>query len=61
MANLDPHLIRFLRPTGIQIPNGILIGSAVFALLMAESHYALQWASAFQVNVCKMVHPMLLD
>ena len=34
----------FLGPIGVQIPNGITIGSAIFAKLMAESCYTLQWA-----------------
>jgi len=34
-----------LGPTWIQISNGISIGSAVFAPLMAESRYTSQWAA----------------
>ena len=47
-CDLDPHLIQwFLRPTGIFIPNGISISSAVFAQLTAEHTYILQWATLF--------------
>jgi len=35
----------FLGPTRVQIPNGISIGSAVFAQLTAESRYILQRAA----------------
>jgi len=31
MGDLDPHLIRLLRPTGVLNPNSISIGPAVFA------------------------------
>jgi len=34
----------FLVPTQVDNPNGKSIGAAVFALLMAESPYTLQWA-----------------
>jgi len=34
----------FLGSTRLSIPNGISIGSAVFAQLTADSHYTLQWA-----------------
>jgi len=37
----------FLWPTQVHIPNDILIGSAVFAQLTAESPYTLQWAALF--------------
>ena len=35
----------FLRPTWVQIPNGISIGSAVVAQIMAERSYTSQWAA----------------
>jgi len=35
----------FLRPTGVHIPNGISIGSAVFAQLTAEGPYTWQWTT----------------
>jgi len=35
----------FLGPTRIHIPNGISIGSAIFAQLTAERLYTLQWAA----------------
>jgi len=37
----------FLGPTQVHTPNGISIGSAVFAKLTAGSVYTLQWASPF--------------
>jgi len=40
----------FLGPIGDQIPNGISIGSAVFAQLTAESRYTLQWAAPFALK-----------
>ena len=38
--------------TRVHVPNGILIGSAVFAQLMAESPYTLQWAAPFLPENC---------
>jgi len=35
----------FFRPTRVHNPNGITIGSAVFAQLTAERPYTLQWAA----------------
>jgi len=35
----------FLGPTRVQILNGISIGSAVFAHIVADSPYTLQWAA----------------
>ena len=35
----------FLGPTGVQIPNVITIGLAIFAQLMAERPHTLQWAA----------------
>jgi len=43
--SMNPHLTRFLGPTRVSIPNDISIGSAVFAQLMAERSYTLQWAA----------------
>ena len=40
-----PSNTRFLGPTQVHVPNGISIGSAVFAPLMAESPYTVQWAA----------------
>jgi len=52
-ARLRPYLIHaFLGRRQVHIPNGISIGSAVFAHLTAESHYTLQWAAAFPVQNC---------
>jgi len=39
--------IWFLGPTRVHIPNGVSIGSAVFAQLTAERPYTLQWATPF--------------
>ena len=41
----------FLRPTPLRIPNGISIGSAVFAQLTAASPYTLQWAAPFPLKI----------
>jgi len=40
-----PSSTWFLGSTWLSIPNGILIGSAVFAQLTAECPYTLQWAT----------------
>jgi len=40
-----PHLIQFLGPIKAHNPNGILIGSAVFAQFTAECPCTLQWAA----------------
>jgi len=37
----------FLEPLPVHIPNGISIGSAVFAQLRAEGPYTLHWAAPF--------------
>jgi len=37
----------FLGPTWVQIPNGISIGSAIFAQLTAECPYTLQQAAPY--------------
>jgi len=42
----------FLGSIKDQIPNSILIGSAVFAQLAAESHYTLQPAAPFYQQHC---------
>jgi len=36
-----------LSKTQVHIPNGIMIGSASFAQLTADSPYTLQWAAPF--------------
>jgi len=41
----------FLRPTPLRIPNGISIGSAVFAQLTAASPYTLPWAAPFPLKI----------
>ena len=41
----------FLGPTRVHIPNGILIGSAIFAQLTAEGPYTLQWAAHFPLKI----------
>jgi len=38
-ANVHQFNTCFLGPTGVSIPNGILIGTAFFAQLMAEGPY----------------------
>jgi len=43
-----------LGPTRVHIPNGISIGSAVFAQLTAESPYSLQWAAPFPVKIAPL-------
>ena len=35
----------FLGATGVHIPNGISIGSAIFSQLTTESTHTLQWAA----------------
>jgi len=39
----------FLRPTGVCVPNGILIGSAVYAQLTAGSTYSVEWSAIFSL------------
>ena len=39
-----PSNMCFIGPTRVHIPNGISIGSAVFAQRMAEGSYILRWA-----------------
>jgi len=46
-TNVHPSNTFFLGPIRDDIPNGISIGSAVFAGLRAESPYSLQWAAPF--------------
>jgi len=41
----------FLGPSVVQIPNGISIGSAVFAQITAESRYTLQQAAHFPFKI----------
>jgi len=41
----------FIGPSPLSVPNGISIGSAVFAQLTAELLYALQWAASFPSNL----------
>jgi len=36
-----------LEPTGVYVPNGISVGSAVFVQLTAQSPYTLHWAAHF--------------
>jgi len=52
MGDLDPHLTRFLGPIQAHNPNGILIGSAVFAQMTAECPYTLQWGAPFPPQNC---------
>jgi len=47
-----PPITCFLGPTRVQNPNGILIGSAVFAQLTAERPYALHWAAVRPSKLC---------
>ena len=47
MGELDLNLTRFFQPIPAHNPNGISIGSAVFAQLTTECHYALQQAAPF--------------
>jgi len=46
-----PFKTRFLGPTRVQIPNGISIGSAVFAQLIAECPYTLQCAAPLPLKI----------
>jgi len=48
---MPAHIICFLGSAWVHIPNGILISLAVFAQLMAERPYALQWATAFPLKI----------
>jgi len=41
----SPSNACYLAPTRVHTPNGISIGSAVFAQIMAECPYAVQWAA----------------
>jgi len=43
--------ICFIGPTPLNIPNGISIGSAVFAQLTAGSPCTLQWAASFPLKI----------
>ena len=43
LATVDHHVTRFLGPIGAHNPNGISIGSAVFAQMTTECPYTLQW------------------
>ena len=47
-----PSKTCFPRPTRVQIPNGISIGSADVAQLTAESPCTLQWAASFPTQNC---------
>jgi len=42
-----PNIWFFFGPIQVQIPNGISMGSAVYAQLRAESRYTLQRAARF--------------
>jgi len=49
-----PPIYMFLGPTRltrVPIPNGILIGSVVFAQLTADWPYTLQWAAPCTLNI----------
>jgi len=47
----------FLAPTWVHFPNGISIGSVIFAQLTAECRYTLQWAAPFRLKIV----PSLMD
>jgi len=47
----DPSNAWFLGPTWVQIPNGISIGSAVFAKLAVESRYTSQRVATFPLII----------
>jgi len=47
----EPHLTRFVRPIRAHNPNGILIGSAVFAQMTAECSYTLRWDNPFPLKI----------
>ena len=49
-----PSNARFLGPIRIKIPNEIWIGSSVFARIMAESHYTLQWDDHFLIKIAPL-------
>jgi len=43
------------RPIPVSIPNGISIGSAIFAQLITERPYTLQWGAPFPPQNCSCV------
>jgi len=47
-----PCNTRFLGPTQVQAPNGISIGWAIFAQLMAVILHSLQWVALFLLKNC---------
>jgi len=52
--NRWPPKTCFLGPTSLPIPNGVSIGSAIFAQLTAECPYTLQW-SAFPLKIASFL------
>jgi len=50
-ANVHQSNTCFLGPSGVHNPNGISIGSAVFAQLSAQSPYTLEWAALFPLKI----------
>jgi len=56
-----PPNTSFLESTQVQIPNGILIGSAVFAQLTTECPHTLQWATPSPLKIgCHHPHPIAI-
>ena len=51
MGDLDPSNTLFLGPIQGNNPNGISIGSAVFAQMSAECPYTLQWDAPFPLKI----------
>jgi len=50
-ASVHPLNTCFLKPTRVQIPNGISISLAIFAQLTAECRYTSQWATPFPLKL----------
>jgi len=51
-AFVPPSNTWFPAPIPVHIPNGISIGSAVFAQFMVDSPHILQWAATFLPQNC---------
>ena len=53
LSTAGPHLTRFLQPIRAHNPNGISVGSAVFAQMTTECPYTLQWNAPFSPQCCR--------
>jgi len=51
LSTVGSHLTRFLWPIQAHNPNGISIGSSVFAQMTAECLYTLQWDALFPLKI----------